>query len=196
MGRDIAACRLCQSRKDKGAGFKFRVSRFQGRTKYHRVLTLKLETLQLETGNLFASRTNHLVQLPSVCRMGEAHHHCVHGDLLLELVLRGVFTSTRAGWTEWFALIPVFVMKGEIWQVVTYSLLHADFSHLFFNMLTLWFIGAYLERDWGPRRFIECYMFCVVGAALVTIAVAYTHFLGMDPRKAAQSARQEAFSDC
>jgi membrane associated rhomboid family serine protease len=82
---------------------------------------------------------------------------------------------------EWLALIPVAVMHGKVWQVVTYSLLHASFGHLFFNMLTLWFIGANLERDWGSRRFIECYMFCVVGAALVTIAVSYTHFLGMDP---------------
>ncbi len=82
---------------------------------------------------------------------------------------------------EWLALIPVDVMHGEVWQVVTYSLLHANFSHVFFNMLTLWFIGAYLERDWGPRRFIECYTFCVVGAALVTVAVSYTHFLGMNP---------------
>ena len=97
-------------------------------------------------------------------------------------VARGVSASTSSWVAEWFALIPVFVMKGEIWQLVTYSLLHASFSHLFFNMLTLWFIGAYLERDWGPRRFIECYTFCVVGAALVTIAVSYTHFLGMDPQ--------------
>jgi len=52
---------------------------------------------------------------------------------------------------------------------------------VFFNMLTLWFIGAYLESDWGPRRFIECYAFCVVGAALVTIIVSYTHFLGANP---------------
>src|SRR5208282_4227511 len=84
---------------------------------------------------------------------------------------------------EWLALIPVDVVKhGEVWQLFTYSLLHASFSHVFFNMLTLWFIGAYLERDWGPRRFIECYTFCVVGAALITIAVSYTHFLGMNPR--------------
>ena len=82
---------------------------------------------------------------------------------------------------EWFALIPAFVMRGEVWQVVTYSFLHASFGHLFFNMLTLWFIGGYLERDWGSRRFIECYAFCVVGAALVTIAVSFTHFLGMNP---------------
>ncbi len=79
-------------------------------------------------------------------------------------------------------LVPAAVMHGKVWQVVTYSFLHVSIGHLFFNMLTLWFIGAYLESDWGPRRFIECYTFCVVGAALVTIAVSYTHFLGMDPR--------------
>jgi membrane associated rhomboid family serine protease len=87
---------------------------------------------------------------------------------------------TRAT-VEWLALIPASVMHGAVWQLVTYSLLHASFGHVFFNMLTLWFIGAYLERDWGSRRFIECYTFCVVGAALVTIAIAYTHFLGASP---------------
>jgi len=54
-----------------------------------------------------------------------------------------------AAMNEWLALIPVSVMHGKVWQVVTYSLLHASFSHVFFNMLTLWFIGAYLESDWG-----------------------------------------------
>ena len=83
---------------------------------------------------------------------------------------------------EELGLIPSAVMHGRVWQVVTYSLLHQTFGHLFFNMLTLWFIGAYLEGDWGHRRFIECYIFCVAGAALVTIAVAYTHFLGANPR--------------
>jgi membrane associated rhomboid family serine protease len=98
---------------------------------------------------------------------------------VLELILQRAFHLDLRWVEEWFALIPVLVMKGKVWQVVTYSLLHATPGHLFFNMLTLWFIGATLERDWGPRRFIECYLFCVVGAALVTIAVSYTHFLGM-----------------
>jgi len=101
---------------------------------------------------------------------------------LLKLILENALRISFRPVEEWFALIPVLAMRGEIWQLVTYSLLHASFGHLFFNMLTLWFIGSYLERDWGERRFIECYLFCVVGAALVTIAVAYTHFLGMDPR--------------
>jgi membrane associated rhomboid family serine protease len=104
------------------------------------------------------------------------------GIFLLQIILQSVFHVSFRPVEELFALIPVFVMRGEVWQILTYSLLHQGWSHLFFNMLTLWFIGAYLERDWGPRRFIECYLFCVAGAALVTIAVAYTHFLGMDPR--------------
>lgn len=101
---------------------------------------------------------------------------------LLELVLDRVFHIDLRAVDHLFGLYPVLVMRGEIWQLITYSLLHATPGHLFFNMLTLWFIGAYLEGDWGSRRFIECYLFCVIGAALVTIAVSYTHFLGMDPR--------------
>ena len=97
-------------------------------------------------------------------------------------VVAPLFSRTAVGlMREWLALIPVDVMHGRVWQLFTYSLLHASFGHVFFNMLTLWFIGAYLERDWGPQRFIECYTFCVVGAALVTIAISYTHFLGANP---------------
>jgi membrane associated rhomboid family serine protease len=45
--------------------------------------------------------------------------------------------------------------------------------HLLLNMLTLWMFGAQEEQDWGSRKFLEFYLFCVVGAALVTILVAY-----------------------
>lgn len=104
------------------------------------------------------------------------------GVYLLGLILQSVFRLDLQPVRNVLALYPVLVMKGEVWQLVTYSFLHGGFGHLFFNMLTLWFIGGYLEGQWGQRRFIECYTFCVIGAALVTIAIAYTHFLGMDPR--------------
>lgn len=101
------------------------------------------------------------------------------GIFLAQLILDRLFHIEFHRSEHWFAVVPADVLHGKIWQLVTYSLAHDNFSHIFFNMLTLWFIGAYLESDWGPRRFIECYTFCVVGAALVTIAVSYTHFLGM-----------------
>jgi len=100
---------------------------------------------------------------------------------LFQLIVGRIAPNVIGLMRDWLALIPVAVVHGSLWQLVTYSLLHANFSHVFFNMLTLWFIGAYLENDWGARRFIECYSFCVVGAALVTIAISYTHLLGASP---------------
>jgi membrane associated rhomboid family serine protease len=54
--------------------------------------------------------------------------------------------------------------------------------HLLVNMLMLWMFGWQEEQDWGGRKFLEFYLFCVVGAALVTIAVAYASLPGLTPR--------------
>ncbi len=80
------------------------------------------------------------------------------------------------------ALIPVAVMHGWIFQMVTYSFLHAGILHILFNMLGLWMFGAQLESDWGHKRFLEFYFFCVIGAALTTIAVSYTGVGGVEPQ--------------
>src|SRR5579863_9650601 len=79
------------------------------------------------------------------------------------------------------ALVPRMVMHGGIWQLVSYSFVHAGIFHILFNMLALWMFGAQLEVDWGFRKFLEFYFFCVIGAALVTIAVSYTGLGGVTP---------------
>ena len=58
------------------------------------------------------------------------------------------------------------------WQVLSYSFLHRDFAHLFFNMLGLWMFGAELERLWGPRRFAHCYFASVLTAAVAQLLLA------------------------
>lgn len=80
-----------------------------------------------------------------------------------------------------FGLIPVRVMHGMVWQLITYSFLHFGLLHLLFNALALWMFGAQLETDWGSRRFNEFYFFCTVAAAITTVAVSYTHVLGVSP---------------
>jgi membrane associated rhomboid family serine protease len=72
-----------------------------------------------------------------------------------------------------FALIPSFVVHGRIWQVFTYSFLHAGLFHVLFNMLSLWMFGSTLEQHWGRRQFLEFYFLSVAGGALTTIAIAY-----------------------
>ena len=73
------------------------------------------------------------------------------------------------------------VVHGEIWQLVTYAFLHYGLLHILFNMLALWMFGAQLEMDWGYNLFMQFYFFCVIGAALVTVAVSFTGFLGVSP---------------
>jgi membrane associated rhomboid family serine protease len=80
-----------------------------------------------------------------------------------------------------FSLVPSLVVRGWFWQLVTYSFLHVGLFHILFNMLWLWMFGAQLETDWGKNKFLEFYFFCVVGAALTTIAVSYTGVGGVTP---------------
>lgn len=62
----------------------------------------------------------------------------------------------------------------EIWQVVSYGFLHGGFTHLFFNMFALWMFGSAIEQAWGSKRFAQYYFVCVIGAALVQLAVVST----------------------
>jgi membrane associated rhomboid family serine protease len=69
-----------------------------------------------------------------------------------------------------FALYPGRVLFDySVWQPLTYMFLHSSsqITHILFNMLMLWFMGAELEQRWGKRFFITYYMVTGVGAALV-----------------------------
>src|SRR4029077_19269527 len=100
----------------------------------------------------------------------------------LEVVLGAVLGSqVRDVANHYLGLVPAWVLfRGFVWQLVTYSFLHASLGHLLVNMLTLWMFGSQEESDWGSARFLEFYFFCVVGAALVTMAVAYAGW-GLTP---------------
>jgi membrane associated rhomboid family serine protease len=80
---------------------------------------------------------------------------------------------------DYAALTPELVIKhGFVWQLVTYSVLHASFMHWFGNMLGLWMFGSSFEGAWGTRRFLELYWIGVVGAALTTVGLSYAHIIG------------------
>ncbi|MBL8219186.1 MAG: rhomboid family intramembrane serine protease [Bryobacterales bacterium] len=71
-----------------------------------------------------------------------------------------------------FGLIPGQVLGGfAIWQLVTYMFLHDPygFSHILFNMLTLWMFGADLERTWGRKEFLKYYFLCGIGAGICVV---------------------------
>jgi len=106
-----------------------------------------------------------------------------NGIVFLAVALLGVFVAGSESWIQiHLGLVPVLVVHGWIWQLVTYAFLHAGLLHILFNMLALWMFGAQLEQDWGYNIFMQFYFFCAIGAALTTVAVAFTHLLNADPR--------------
>jgi membrane associated rhomboid family serine protease len=82
-------------------------------------------------------------------------------------------------------LVPYDVTHSlALWQLVTYLFLHDPFgfSHILFNMLTLWMFGVDLEQAWGTRRFLRYYFLCGVGAGLCVVAANLV--VGGDMRRA------------
>ncbi len=55
----------------------------------------------------------------------------------------------------------------NIFQLVSYLFMHADFNHLFFNMFAVFMFGVVIERVWGSKRFLLYYLVTGIGAAIV-----------------------------
>jgi len=62
-----------------------------------------------------------------------------------------------------------------LWQPFTYMFLHSTsgVGHILFNMLALWMFGTELERTWGTRFFAKYYVITGVGAAMVSMLLAF-----------------------
>jgi rhomboid family protein len=58
--------------------------------------------------------------------------------------------------TDALAFVPALSLLRP-WTVVTYMFLHANFSHIFFNMLVLYFFGPRVEDRLGGGRFLTLY---------------------------------------
>jgi rhomboid protease GluP len=56
------------------------------------------------------------------------------------------------------ALVPAFVARGEVWLLFSSMFLHAGFIHLALNMLSLYFLGSFVEVAFGRGRFLALYL--------------------------------------
>ena len=76
-----------------------------------------------------------------------------------------------------FGLVPEWVLtRGFIWQIATYAFIHADITHVLFNMLIVWMVGVELERRWGSVAFAKFYAVCGIGAGFTVLGVSLLPF--------------------
>jgi len=81
-----------------------------------------------------------------------------------------VTVAMPSDFEKWFGLFtPYLIGRGFVWQFVTYQFLHGSFVHLFFNMFTLYMLGAALERQIGVLAFVRLYLLGGIFAGFVNM---------------------------
>ncbi len=94
----------------------------------------------------------------------------IAANAVVYLLTITVFTGS------WFAQSFAFAPSTAVtqpWTFLTYMFVHAGFLHLAFNMLMLFFFGPAVEEQMGGRAFIWYYLFCGLGGAVLSFAIAW-----------------------
>lgn len=86
---------------------------------------------------------------------------------LLQVILPGLHV------TEYLSLWNIRTEFFKPYQLFTYMFVHSPegFTHIFFNMLTLVFIGPILENFMGQKRFLIFYVVCGIGAGVFNVLI-------------------------
>lgn len=93
------------------------------------------------------------------------------------LVWLAQITLDRTGYdlSDKIALFPPATGLFKPYQLVTHFFAHAALDpqngsiilwHILFNMYALWMFGTWLEKVWGPKRFLIFYFVCGLAAGL------------------------------
>ncbi|MCI0499238.1 MAG: rhomboid family intramembrane serine protease [Planctomycetales bacterium] len=65
-------------------------------------------------------------------------------------------------------------MMLQLWRVITYQFLHGGVWHLVFNLMVLYFMGPFVERQWGSKSFLKFYLICgAAGGVVYTLLVLF-----------------------
>jgi membrane associated rhomboid family serine protease len=67
-----------------------------------------------------------------------------------------------------YGLIPVAVHHGQWYRLITATFLHANPSHIIFNMLLLAIVGSPVEAELGKVRFLALYLVSALGGSVAS----------------------------
>lgn len=70
---------------------------------------------------------------------------------------------------ERYGLVAQPVFAGEWWRLFTSAFLHANLTHIAFNMFALYQVGLWVERFYGTTRMAIIYGFAALGGSLAVI---------------------------
>jgi len=79
----------------------------------------------------------------------------------------------RKEFINFIAIQPSYILQGKyLWTIITSMFMHAGFFHLIINMISLFFLGSFLERIIGKKRFLFSYFISGISASLLFVLFA------------------------
>ncbi|MDG1212677.1 MAG: rhomboid family intramembrane serine protease [Flavobacteriaceae bacterium] len=95
---------------------------------------------------------------------------------LFQTLLPFLFDFSAANFLYWFSLPSSFWgILEKPWTLVSYAFFHASFSHLFFNIIMLYFGGQLFLNLFNAKRFLNVYFLGLITGGLVFL-LSYTIF--------------------
>jgi len=88
-----------------------------------------------------------------------------------------LFTTLMPDVAQPLAFVPALILQRP-WTVITYAFVHAGFSHILFNMLSLFFFGPQLEARIGSPHFIRLYLTSALTGALASFVTPNVAIVG------------------
>lgn len=81
-------------------------------------------------------------------------------------------------WLQFGANSRDLVLKGEAWRLLTHQFVHFNFSHLFFNMYALAYVGLMVENRLGSAKTLMIYLLSGICGGLISVINYKIGFMG------------------
>jgi membrane associated rhomboid family serine protease len=75
-------------------------------------------------------------------------------------------------------LDPERIERGELYRLVSVTLVHGGYLHLFLNLYALWIVGPIVESIWGRRFFVLFYLLTAIGASTASFLITHGPAVG------------------
>ena len=94
--------------------------------------------------------------------------------LLVGVQIRVYLWSWAPGLKRWLEAeatnwTPAVLEQGEVWRLLSYGLVHVDFTHILFNLLFIAYTGYHLERAMGWKNLLLLFFGSVVTGGLMSL---------------------------
>lgn len=70
-------------------------------------------------------------------------------------------------------------LRLEVWRLITFQFLHANLTHILFNMLGLWIFGGIVEQYLGSKRYLAFYLMCGICGGLLYLVLNLVGAIGL-----------------